>query len=353
MRKFFIIDKESLPQINLGILNDGESGLPLAYQIYPGSIVDVSTLNNIVRLADSIGITKDTQEQEAPIAFVLDKGFYSRKNLEMMLEKGVDFLVPLTFTTTLAKQILADCAASVTSPSNGFVYNDNTYFYQQHRIQLGKHSVVANIFHDERRKADKLNALMHKLCELEEKTAAMQFDSEEELADFVSEVSSNTSLISLYHISKPTTDIPYWHLRRNDSAIEESILKMGKMILLSSTSYTNPREILSLYRSKDRVEKVFDSMKNELQHNRLRVHSDAAMKGKVFVMFLALILYTYLLRALEDSKIKDSVPQILATMRTLKVLHLADGTAILSEFSKKHRSILALFGLSPHEAPRY
>ena len=41
-------DHENLPQINMGIVCTKKSELPLFYQIYPGSISDVSTLNNYI-----------------------------------------------------------------------------------------------------------------------------------------------------------------------------------------------------------------------------------------------------------------------------------------------------------------
>jgi transposase len=41
-------DGESLPQINFGVIYAEQVQLPLYYQLYPGSIPDVTTLKNIV-----------------------------------------------------------------------------------------------------------------------------------------------------------------------------------------------------------------------------------------------------------------------------------------------------------------
>ena len=51
---------------------------------------------------------------------------------------------------------------------------------------------------------------------------------------------------------------------------------------------------LEIYRQKDTVEKNFDDLKNDLDMKRLRLHSNAAMDGRIFLQFLALILTTRL-----------------------------------------------------------
>ena len=59
-------------------------------------------------------------------------------------------------------------------------------------------------------------------------------------------------------------------------------------------------EILELYRRRDVIEKSFDNLKNELDMNRLHIHSEAAAEGKTFVAFLALVIRSQLLRQLSE-----------------------------------------------------
>ncbi len=67
-------DREKLRQINLGIVYGIKSQLPLYYQIFSGSITDVTTLSNIKRYNTEYGIKE--------VIYVLDRGFYSKKNIE-------------------------------------------------------------------------------------------------------------------------------------------------------------------------------------------------------------------------------------------------------------------------------
>lgn len=69
-------DKERLPQINMGMYYGEESCLPLYYRVYPGSISDKTHLKYMV--ADNEFINgKRTR-------FVMDRGFYSKENLQFL-----------------------------------------------------------------------------------------------------------------------------------------------------------------------------------------------------------------------------------------------------------------------------
>lgn len=57
---------------------------------------------------------------------------------------------------------------------------------------------------------------------------------------------------------------------------------------------------MATYRSKESVEDCFDTTKNGLSDKRLHVHGDAQVEGKMFVMFLGLILTRILMQRLKE-----------------------------------------------------
>ncbi|MDR2352287.1 MAG: transposase [Deltaproteobacteria bacterium] len=89
-------DGDKLPQINLGCFLSEDSGLPVFYVIYPGSILDKSHLLYIMAYNTELGM-KD-------VGFVLDRGFCSTVNIKFMAKEGHDFIlgVPKRCKTTLA-----------------------------------------------------------------------------------------------------------------------------------------------------------------------------------------------------------------------------------------------------------
>jgi len=65
-------DGLDLPQINLSLIVDKDLGIPVMYDLYPGSIVDVSTLRNTIKKINSHGIHNYT--------LIMDRGFFSTAN---------------------------------------------------------------------------------------------------------------------------------------------------------------------------------------------------------------------------------------------------------------------------------
>ena len=58
---------------------------------------------------------------------------------------------------------------------------------------------------------------------------------------------------------------------------------------------------MEIYRSKDAAEKNFDDLKNDLDIKRLRIHTQSAMDGRIFIQFIALILTTRLREIMREN----------------------------------------------------
>ena len=67
-------DHEQLPQINLCLLMGARSRLPIYQTITSGSLKDVSTLKTTLAKMDAVTSGK-------PLLLVMDKGFFSAKNI--------------------------------------------------------------------------------------------------------------------------------------------------------------------------------------------------------------------------------------------------------------------------------
>ncbi len=58
---------------------------------------------------------------------------------------------------------------------------------------------------------------------------------------------------------------------------------------------------LEVYRDKDSVEKCFDDLKNDLDMKRIRMHSAAAMEGRIFIQFISLLITTRLKQVMNEA----------------------------------------------------
>jgi transposase len=78
-------DGGKIPQINLGCYLIQETGMPVFYVTYPGSIVDKSHLPYMMAYNDELGIID--------LVFVLDKGFYTTSNIQSFHSNGIRYLI--------------------------------------------------------------------------------------------------------------------------------------------------------------------------------------------------------------------------------------------------------------------
>lgn len=91
-------DKEKLPQLNMGMYYGEESGLPLYYRLYPGSISDKTHLKHMVGDQSFIGNQKTR--------FVMDRGFYSAENLQYLVSEGCRFIIALPGSLKYCKDLI-------------------------------------------------------------------------------------------------------------------------------------------------------------------------------------------------------------------------------------------------------
>ncbi len=92
-------DGFDLPQVNLSLIVDKELGIPLMYDVYPGSIVDVSTLKNTIKKINAQGVEDYT--------LIMDRGFFSTANIEELVSSNLSFIIPPASTLKSVKESIS------------------------------------------------------------------------------------------------------------------------------------------------------------------------------------------------------------------------------------------------------
>jgi len=78
-------EHDRLSQINLALLFGERSGLPFYYRKLPGNISDVKTVKRLMTEFDVMGYRK--------VGVILDRGFYSRENINALFKNHRKFIV--------------------------------------------------------------------------------------------------------------------------------------------------------------------------------------------------------------------------------------------------------------------
>ena len=318
-------DGESIPQVNLGMFYGSESNLPVYYNLYNGSISDKGHLPFMMAGAEKLGITNTR--------FVLDRGFVTEDNLKYMEDNKYLFVTAFPQHLLESKRLIDANKGSIRRSANrvgahgvyalpididiyGFKMKAHIYFDPEKQA-LDEKALYAHI--------DRLGADLEKMGKTKRVT--------KKYIDFfvVGQEKSGTVSFQL-----------------DNGKIDERLNRAGFYILVSNDDSLDSADVLNIYRGKDVIEKNFDHLKNGLDFKRLRTHVNRTTDGKVFVGFLALILRSYLLRKVKNSKeLKNStLEKVLLELRKIRYVTFEDLSRLLTPITRKQRIIIEALGFS-------
>lgn len=322
-------DHEPLAQVNLGVVYGEPRELPLLYALYPGSVTDVKTLRNIVTTLATFKVPTTV--------FVLDKGFYSRKNLAAI--EGMKFVIPVPMTNKELLSLIDRRRAELSLPEHAFRFDKQILSAIEDTLEIGGRSYRALCYLNGQRSLDERNGLLSFLLEVEE---YVQTNSSQSVAALAAELDEQFPDWRRYLRIEERRG--HAVISRDTQAITQRLEHAGIMVLITNTNLS-AEQALEFYRKKDGVEKLFDSMKHGIDLYRLRIHSRTALKGLLFINFISLILYAYLQRTLRTTGLGKqlTVNELFFELKKLSVIEIGAKTPMVTEVTKKQRDIFKAF----------
>ena len=329
-------DKEDLAQINIGMACCQKTSMPFYYSIFPGSIVDVSTIKNFLAYLGFFDLKK--------IKLVMDRGFCSTANLLGMygLDENFEFLQPLSFSLQKAKDLVVAHKEVLKSLQTAFKYKEEIIHYVKSGTTFETIELDAHIYFNEKAELEQRHFFLSKIMDIEAGFDQSGFGTAQECENAI-----NTTIPAKYRKYFKWDETTTTKIAKDLDAIDAHLHNQGYFIVVGRKSGIDKCVLLDDYRNKDMIEKIFDVMKNEMDGNRLRVHSDMATQGKLFVKFIALILYMKMSKTMKENKLFDklTVKEVLLELRKIKNTFIDKDTTILNEITKKQRLILDCFKL--------
>lgn len=323
-------DDDKLPQINLGVLYAFNTHMPVFYKIYPGSIKDVSTLYNLLTQIDFFNL-KD-------ILLILDRGFYSASNLIELASKSIKFIIPLPRSNHLFFKLLKENKKKLSDYRNAFDMNGKILFHVQESANIKEKFFEAHLYFDQERFSEQSLRFTKKIINLEKSVFELKFEHRNEIIQYLKSASK------FFEINGGSQNV---QISRKPRIISEYVKRFGITIMLTSRFQLTPESVLELYRKKDYVEKIFDTMKNDLDGKRLRNHSKETIDGSLFIKFIALILHSALEDTIkENESLKQySIMELMYELKKLKIIEMSDKKLYLTEISSFQKKIFKAFKL--------
>lgn len=292
------------PIFNYAIAYDTKNQEPLFYEAYPGSINDVSQLQFMLEKAMGYGYKK--------IGFILDRGYFSKGNIEHMDKSGYSFVIMVKGMSSLVNQLVLK--------NKGKFENKRIHHISDYRVS--GITVKAKLYVTDEK--DRYFHVYHSPSKENAEREAIETRIEQ-MKKFLKSQSNKERVFGpgferyfelFYDEEKKTFLFPM----EKASVIENEIDLCGYFCIITSEKMT-AKEALSLYKSRDASEKLFRGDKSYLGNKSLRVYSDESASAKIFVEFVALIVRCKIYTCLKDEmKNLDKRPNYMTVPAALKEL---------------------------------
>jgi hypothetical protein len=319
-------DRERLPQLNLAMLFGQKSRIPVYYHRIPGNITDVQTVHNLLETFKRLEVKN--------LHYVLDRGFYSKRNVDELLERRDHFTLSVPLHNRWVRDAIDEIFDTVQGPEGYRMVDDEALYVHSRLYPWGeaRRRCYLHLYYNDLIRSEAVNRFNRQLLDCKEELESGKPNAEHQ--DIYDEFFVMTA-----------TPVRGKKVSYNTEAVSRHINRYAGFQVLLTTRFKEPLEALQVYRDKDVVEKCFDDLKNVLDMKRLRMHSIETVDGRLFVQFIALILMSELRRTMRATKLIElyTVRELLLEMDPLtKIRYEGKYGQILTEVTKPQREILAL-----------
>ena len=326
-----------LPIYNYSVAFDTTNREPLFYEQYLGSINDVSQLTCMIDKAHGFGYRN--------LGFILDRGYFSRKNLTYMDQMGYGFLIMIKGMKSFIRDVILENMGSFENKRSQ--YNDRFDVYgttiKKPLFEGEERSRFIHIYYSDGRAYGEKQEIKQKIKRLK---VYLKQCVGKECESFGPEIQKYFYI----HYEDDGTTLKL--AEEKTQAIEEELSLAGYFAIVSSDNMT-AKEAIERYKGRNASEKLFRADKSYLGNKSMRVGSDAALSAKIFIQFLALILRSRMYTALKDkceSMLKKpnymTVPAALKELEKIVMIRHLDGVYRLDHaVTKTQKIILDSFGL--------
>jgi transposase len=300
--------------VQMGLFID-RNGIPITYELFPGSTNDLSTMKPILeKIKNKYNLGK--------ITIVADKGNNSGSNLDYIDKQEDKYIISQKI------RMRGNKLADIVLDSKGYIENaSGTFKYKTIKrvrdIKNKKGQVVSSI--DE-----------HLLCFWSLKEERYQHAKrgilDEKIDKFMNDPSllnaSNSFGVKKYFkktvYDKATGEVVKAknHYEFNEEKYQRDIALDGYYAIVTNDLELTPSEIIDKYRNLSVIEDSFRVTKTDLEGRPVYVWTDEHIKGHFLTCFIALTLYRLL--QLETNK-QYSVNQLKEALNSALVLEMGNG----------------------------
>jgi transposase len=324
---------KSVKQVNFCLLFGQKSFTPIYFTLYNGSLHDSKTLSFTVSQFSRIIGNKT-------LLFVMDRGFFSNKNIATVDQANHKYLCAVPFTNSWSKQLVNTYKDKIDNPSHTIITNDKQKpifgVHQCMDISQINRDINVHLYFNENSYIEEKNKLYEKIAIITK-----------EIIQKTNEIDQYENFIEQFLIvSKGRGRNPKIHVEPKMDAIQ-NYLKYTGWFIFASNEIEDPQKAYDIYHNRDMVEKGFFKYKHVLNLDRLEVQSDIRASNKIFMIFICLIIDRYVTSLVKQHTFfkRYSLDRILRIMETIKCSYNNKEELIVGPLTKEQVEIFNFFDI--------
>jgi transposase len=337
-------DKEKLPQVNIAMVLGEKSMLPVYYRLLPGNINNVKTISILIQDLDILGVKQ--------YSFVLDRGFYSSENINLLFKAKYDFIISMRKNLTILRDIVEKARQILTDSKINSEYFDDisdTYILSDKKSWLYQDINDEGLIVSEQHREIFIHACYN---------SKRAEDEKQDFFKLINETKRNletdnplnkeqTSIIGKFiEVNKDHTGKTL-EVKVIRDKVNKKSSEFGHFAILTNKNLPS-NHIVRIYKQKDLIEKAFDNLKDRFEFNRTDVYSDTALNNKLFLSFLGLIYISYIDKQMKENDMYKniSITKLFDNLDVIKIF-TRNNKQIFSEITEKQRNLYIKLGVSP------
>jgi len=325
-----------LPVFNYAVAYDTHNREPLFYEKYPGSINDVSQLEFVLDKAYGHGYRR--------IGFILDRGYFSKENLEMIDKRGYSFVIMVKGLSGLVNEVVKENKGGFETKRAAYVNEFDVYgtTVKKKLYATDQKERYMHIYHSVEKEGAERKRIESNLRQMKQY-----------LKKHVNENRQFGKGFEDYFILHYNEKTGQFQFAEERTDVIENVLELSGYFCIITSEKMTAKEALILYKSRDVSEKLFRGDKSYLGNRSLRVHSDDAASAKIFIEFVALIVRNKIYTCLKDKQAEMAkrpnymtVPAALKELEKIEMVRLPDNKYRLDHaVTKTQKTVLSAFGI--------
>ena len=259
-------DGPGIPVVNYSIAYDNANAVPLFYEAYPGSIVDVAQLQYMIQKAAGYGYRH--------IGFILGRGCFSEANIHFMDNCGFEFVLMLKGRKELVRELVRQVKGTFEDKREYRIrdYRVSGITVKRRMYPSDKKERYFHVYYNERKKNSEHERIESRVDILSD--TLRQYEGKP-----YSPRPGVRKYFELAFVNAGTPDERFAGARERYDVIDEEIRYCGYFVLITSEKM-DAAEALRLYKGRDASEKLFRGDKSYLGNRSFRVDTVESLHAK-------------------------------------------------------------------------